>query len=46
MVMLAEAGDAIMMAYCDEVDPRLEPVVLVNVVSVVTVCAPATAASI
>jgi hypothetical protein len=41
MVILADAGDAMMMAYCEDVDPRLEPVVLVSVVSAVTVTAPA-----
>lgn len=45
MVMLADAGDAIIIAYWDDVDPSAAFVVLVSVVSVVTVCAPATAAS-
>jgi hypothetical protein len=45
MVILADAGEPMMTAYCDEVAPRLEPVVLVSVVSVVTVNDPATAAS-
>jgi hypothetical protein len=45
MVMLADAGDAIMMEYWDEVDPRLALVVLVSVVSAVTVRAPAIAES-
>jgi hypothetical protein len=45
MVMLTEAGDAIMTAYWEDVAPSAPPVVLVSVVSAVIVNAPAIDAS-
>jgi hypothetical protein len=45
IVILADAGEAIIIAYWEEVEPRLEPVVLVSVVSAVSVTPPAMAES-
>jgi hypothetical protein len=45
MVILADAGLHSNTMYCDDEELRLTPVVLVSVVSTLTVCVPATAAS-